>query len=624
MNLLKKNKKSGVGSLTDFLKKNNVVIFFIIWFAVFLLLSIFRDPRLDENIYLNESSVIADLLRQGKWIGNYAVGLHGFISKLVAGIIFLVTGPSVFIATLLNIVLGVLSGLIFYKVLHSHFRLSKSFALVGVSFLFTSYQFLYYVPTFYRDIGALFFLLLLVESILSDRSKLLSGLYLLMVLDFKEHVFFTIAPAIVIWGILEILLHKDIKLLKRFGDLVISQVKIFIPSLVFLILMFCTSLIPLNMYNANVLGLVEKGFTYVASGFEIERATFNQDVENNPEEAKSVPTEVIESNKVEKNDVFITVFNSVFAYLGKILYPRTFSFLSIPFVVLMPCMYVLFEKTKVWYKNKDLSKLFISTMVIVYIGVYVLRASLGRYLLPISPLIYLFFILFLKDLKRYIKVKGLVVLTVILTLSGLYFEYSYIGIKTGMAVFISGMFIYGLIRKRFKWKLFKNILILIICMFSAGSSILTSITLGQIKNSLLYGYNRECNEIVNIADADETLWINDIGWDRLPYFFRSENIQKSEWRWSLYSWVPKKNMLISGDIINTYNYELNSESGFIERSKELGLDKVMYIKLEKLNERESIDFQDKLEFFDNNEAFKKVDTIEMRNKTVYVYDTVFE
>ena len=44
------------------------VIFFVFWFLLFLLLSIFRDSRLDENIYFGEATVISDLLKNGEYI----------------------------------------------------------------------------------------------------------------------------------------------------------------------------------------------------------------------------------------------------------------------------------------------------------------------------------------------------------------------------------------------------------------------------------------------------------------------------------------------------------------------------------------------------------------------------
>jgi len=64
------------------IKKYIPFIFFLIWFAIFLGLSFFRDSLVDENIYIGEAVTISTLLKSGMWIGNYGVGLHGFLSKL--------------------------------------------------------------------------------------------------------------------------------------------------------------------------------------------------------------------------------------------------------------------------------------------------------------------------------------------------------------------------------------------------------------------------------------------------------------------------------------------------------------------------------------------------------------
>jgi len=149
-------------------KKNTTYIFFIIWFLLFISLSLFRDSRLDENIYIGDSVEIANILQRGEWIGNYGIGLHGFLNKLFIGAIFIFTGPSVFIATLTNIVFAISSGIVFYKILSKHLNFSKIYSLLGVTLLFSSYQFLTYTPTFYRDIPALFFVLLTIYSILDQ------------------------------------------------------------------------------------------------------------------------------------------------------------------------------------------------------------------------------------------------------------------------------------------------------------------------------------------------------------------------------------------------------------------------------------------------------------------------
>ena len=79
-------------NINSFLKKisghrYSPTIFFVLWFLFFIAISFFRDSRLDENIYIADSVEISNILKRGEWIGNYGIGLHGFLNKLLIGII---------------------------------------------------------------------------------------------------------------------------------------------------------------------------------------------------------------------------------------------------------------------------------------------------------------------------------------------------------------------------------------------------------------------------------------------------------------------------------------------------------------------------------------------------------
>lgn len=90
-------------------------IVLIIFFLFMLFFSSFRDMVKDESLYFNETWLMSQLLQEGKWIGNYAVGLHGFLFKLPMALIFLITGPSVEIVTIFNILLACITGLLFLQ-----------------------------------------------------------------------------------------------------------------------------------------------------------------------------------------------------------------------------------------------------------------------------------------------------------------------------------------------------------------------------------------------------------------------------------------------------------------------------------------------------------------------------
>jgi len=586
------------------IKKYVPHIFFALWFLVFLGLSFLRDSLVDENIYIGEAVTIANVLKSGEWIGNYGVGLHGFLSKLIVGVVYIFTDPSVFVPTLLNILLSVFGGVVFYRILSKNFKLSLIYSLLGVTLLFCSYQFLMYTPTFYRDIGALFFVLLFLESILSKRNEWISGIYLLLLLDAKEHVFFSLLPALGIWIVI-----------KKWGSMraiIISGVKFLLPSVIFLVLMFTTSLIPLNIYNANILGIIDGGFSEMGDGFMSKTATYNQDLQFNKGLARTIPLLVGDGN-------FVKVINLGLSYIGKAFYPRTFSFLSIPFLMLFPSVILSWDYLKRWFKENRKEFVFLSIFLLTYLIIYIVRASLGRYLLPVAPIIIIFFLYFLKDIKREKKYLWILILTTVFSGIGIYFEYSYVWMKISATVlFLAPMwamyFSRGLNRD-----IFKYILIGAISVFTAGTSLLGSYTHGQIGAYLMYGYDRECEEIVSLVGKDEKVWINDIGWDRLPYILRDEDVQRAEWKWSLKEWVPKKKMLKQIPGLKTYNFESKNIEEFESKLISNGIQKVIFIDLTKKYSNEkyrTIKNDDILE----SDVLKLRYKIEGKNKKVFIFD----
>lgn len=600
------------------------IIFFVIWFILFLVLSYFRDAKSDENIYLGDSAVIADLLNGGKWIGNYGVGLHGFITKLLVGIIFIFTGPSVFIATLFNIFLGISSGVLFYHILKKHFSLSLFYSLIGTTLFFSSFQLVTYLPTFYRETSVLLAILLVIDCILSKRNDWITGLFLVFVLDGKEHVFYTLAPALILWMLVvswgELKTKKLVEVIKEF---VSRGFKIFLPSLLFIILMLTTSIIPLNIYNPNILGLTDEGTKQFSINFDPQFATINRDSVTNPEIAryiKMIPTKESYSQVVKTG---IEIVNIILSYIGKIGYPRTFSFLSIPFLILIPAVITAIQYIKKWFKEMDKEKLFLPIAMFVYLIIYIAHASISRYILPISPIIYIFFLLALDDISKRKKMHYASLILIALFVSwGLFFEYSYVLIKIifSFIIFLS-LFVLGRIQVK-RREVLKYLLVFCLSAFIFLSSLLASYKNGQIGASILYGYDRECEKILKPV-KEETIWINDIGWDRLPYVLRNENVQNPEWRWGLKDWLPKNNLLFVNKDFRTYSFSWKSEESFKERVYGYKISKVLYVQLAQVYEGDDLLMQNKAEQISKFNWLELEKTTEMKNKTVYIYNVVY-
>lgn len=603
--------------------KNITIIFFLIWFLIFISLSLLRDSISDENIYLGNSVEIANIIQRGEWIGNYGIGLHGFLNKLLLGIVFIFTGPSVFIATLLNIIVSILSGILFYKILLKHFKFSQMYSLLGVILLFCSYQFLMYTPTFFRDIPALFFLLLVVYSILDKKSKWVTGIFLLLLLDSKEHVFYTVAPAFVIWIGMESFIQNRRNFRYWLKDFIINNIKLFLPSLVFLILMFTTSVIPINMYNASILGLVDGGLESMSSNFELDVATYNRDIAVNNDTARVMPMTMLSPEQPKFLTSISSYINIFLSYLGKILYPRTFSFLSIPFVVLIPSIWITLKMGIEWFRKKETSKLILPLMLSFYLLIYILHASISRYILPISPVIFIFYLIFLKELSsKKLHTKKLLLLTILFILGGLYFEYSYIYVKVLFNLIIVGLYLFIYLSKKKNKSFLKIGVVLLLSIFFAGTSLLASYSFHQIKGYMLYGYNRECEKIVSLVKREDRILINDIYWDKLPFILREENLGQAEWRWSLKEWIPKKKLLKENTGSKTFDFYWPNEEFLKTNIRENKINKIVYIKLHKFSEKENLLLQDRLEILLESNWLKLDKQVEMKNKTVYIFNVL--
>lgn len=385
--------------------------------------------------------------------------------------------------------------------------------------------------------------------------------------------------------------------------------------------MFTTSLIPLNIYNASILGLVEGGLESMTSNFDLEVATYNRDVAANVDVAKVIPIFSIPEGASTLTNTLISFINVILLYVGKIFYPRTFSFLSIPFIILIPSLGFAYRYFVCSYKEKKTEKLILPILLFFYISIYILHASISRYILPISPIIFLFFFLFLKDFSLGQKdAKKILVLTLIFTLGGLYFEYNYVLIKIIIIFFLFSIYLYIYLSAKKNTGYLKYLFVLIVSAFSVGTCILASYSYGQIKGYRLYGYNRECRKIVSLVEKDDKIWINDIFWDRLPFILREEDLGNPEWRWSLKEWLPKKELLLKNNDLKTYNFYWNDINSFKEDLEVNGIQKVVYVELQVLNEKENILLQDRKEILLNAQWLSLQDERRMKDKIVYIFN----
>lgn len=648
---------------------NKLALFLIISIFIFyFVFSFFRNASADETEYLHETIVMTEVLKKGEWFGNYATGLHGFLFKLPVALIFLFTRPSIFIATLFTIFLSVISCWLFFKLLYKHLKLGY-WALGGIFLLATNSIFFISSLTFLREIPVLFTVLLFLYAVFSKKNRWLIGLTLLLILDAKEYVFFMFAPAFVLWIIFEeYLLNKKITF-NLIKNVIAKGITGFLPSIVFLIFMFSSGIIPLNMFNASILGLTKSGTTWVSSQFSTSAATTNL-MGNEAIQIVQIPVKTITisgtsptnllSTSVPSQNIsvflintsisldssfksftafnivntiftyFFSIFkmniiifiNLILAYLGKILYPRTFSFIAIPIIIIIPSFITSIYLFKEWVNKKQTKLLILPLIMWMYLLIFILRVSHGRYLFPIAPIIFIFFILFLKGcIKKLNIVKKILIITFIFIIGTFFFESSYLIFKIVLnLILFSSLVCFFYIKRHNKWQnSIANTFIIIIFGFSTLlSSIAFSYTQGQISEYRKWGSNKEIERILSYFDEDEIIWINGIRtWDHLPYFYRKDLNYNPQWKWELEDFILKKHLLITPKEKNTYIFTTIELSDFKEKIQNNNIDKLALI-YSTISDSE-FPMQEKLTELKKQEWLKLTRKIKLKNKILFIF-----
>ncbi len=581
--------------MREFLEKNGIWIFLLFAFLFGISMLFFKNATLDDDLYLRETMIMTEVLSSGQWIGNYAVGIHGFLFKLPVALIFLITGPSLIIASFFNIILGVISLYLFYIILKKLFS-SNLWALVGVILLFTNFQFILAYPTYMRETPVLLALLLVMYCLVYKKTHWLLGLSLLLVLDAKEYVMMMIAPGLLLYVFFS-----------HWGDwknIVFENVKIFLPSLVLILLMIFTTLIPINTFLLSTLGVTESGVEYHLRHFEPEIATRNL----SSEQQRQIPTIETPTEVEEETSIFTNFFNTMVLYIGKLLYPYSFSFLSIPKIVFFPALFTSFLLLAKFKKQKRYDLMAFTFMLFFYFLIFVIKSSFTRYIFPIAPVVFVFFLYFLRDVVNQRKVFfTLLLATFVLTTAGLFFEEEYIWQKVLLNLFVFLLYLAYLFWEQRRYFL-KIALVLIISLFSFSVVMYFFYARGQIYQYLNWGRDYEVIEVMEYFDEDENIFLSDPGWDLLPLAYRKDTDFEPEFRWELKEWVPRKEHLKNLGNANTYKFIVRDEQRLKRQVESYDISRIGYVVLE----------GEEVEVFWDVDWLELEKEVSLKNKTLYV------
>ena len=506
---------NNIENLEKFLSEYNIILF-IILFIIMLPSVFYRFPGVDESYYLLETSNIASFLSDGKWIGNESVGLHGFLFKIPVALIYLISGPSIIIAALYSIILSTFCCWLFYKILKILFE-REIVAFSGVVLLFTNFLFYSSASTYLREMPVLFSLLLLSILVISKKHSILLGLALMLVLDAKEHVFYQIAPGLFLWFTYTSFLGNS-SMLKKMKSYFINGLLIVVPSIVYLILMFYTPIFPINMFNAYILGLIDKGLT-----IKNQFAPIN------------AGKDVINTFKYLS---FLKRLSDKSFYFVKLFQPGILNISIVPMFIAVPALITAIISLFHNRKNVSYSSfVYFALTMWSYFIVFFLRASHGRYLFNILPGLIIFFIYFIFKVNRAGQI-AIMVLAIVFTVIGLLFEHDYIFIKTIISVFFVLMIKILILSKLDTKKMF-----LLFCLFF-GATVLSlgvrssfSSNIKQVRN---YGYWYEARAISKEIGDYKRVGVMDLirtysapPYDRLIQFYKKIPINTVEWHWRL-------------------------------------------------------------------------------------------
>ncbi len=601
--------------MEKFLKSKGIYILIILLFVLGISFLKFRNPTLDDDLYVFETSIMAQALSRGEWIGYYAGGIHGFIFKLPVALIFLFTGPSLLIGTVWNILLSCFVLYLFYLFLKKYFG-DSLIPLAGTILLGTNFQFLLNYPTYMREIPVILSLILFLYLLIHKKSYWLVGLALLLVLDAKETVFFMIMPSLSLF--LLIFSWKGFKLttLKEFLK---KYVKVLLPSLAYILLMVFTSIIPLNTVIFTVVpGVTEGGVEFQLQHFKFEFAIENLFKRKDPE-AKTIEEVIPVDIEQLPSSSFL---KTVLGYVGKVLYPRSFSWVSIPKVIFFPALLASILLFKNALKKKDETFILLALILWSYFMIFVLRSSYDRYLFPISGVVFFFFLLFLKEFAKNKMLFFLIFsLSSVFAFLGLVFETEYIEMKLILNLVVVVAYIFYL----FFNEKFKNALFFLTVFLGSLTFCVISYFFyanGQYRQYVLWGREYGVHEVIKHFDEDEKILINDIGWDLLIGTYRGNRHYAAEWHWPLQEWVPRKKHLRAFDEFNTYTLQPSEFETDRIVIQEYGIEKVALV----ISEVEGIEFPftERLPLYLEANWLELESEVALQNKTLYIFKVVLE
>lgn len=283
---------------------------------------------------------------------------------------------------------------------------------------------------------------------------------------------------------------------------------------------------------------------------------------------------------------------------------------------MVPALIVGFIKTKEWIQKSD-KRVLILSILIVFLAVFLLRSSHGRYLFPMSPFIFIFLLYFFKDYTNNIKLSLWILFAAWLVESlGLYFETSMEEVKMLISLCLLGLFVTVVYvrKKQPEWNLLASgVVVTSIAGISLFSALLFSYTQGQIAQMLEYGRHFEIRSITKELSGYDKVYINDTDTNHLIHFYMSDLSLNPQWKWNIKSNLPKSQLVKIYEEPEIINIVPGS-------SLEMSPDGSALVIIESKIGRDPFGSQELLPNLLSSSQLNLVKKVELKNKIMYIFE----
>jgi hypothetical protein len=567
------------------------------------LLSIPRDAVRDDALYLQDAAIMAQCLSEGRWFGDEPVGLHGFLFKLPAALLFLLTGPNVTIATFITILFAMLAIWLCFLIFH-HITGSANWAAAGILLILASYHFLDTQPTFLREIPALLAVLFLIHGLVRRKGDWWMAAALFLVLDAKEMVYFLILPGLCAWIVWQGLRNKEWKSVTlRLGFC-------FLPLFITIIPMFFTGLIPLNPRLPFIMGL-HKGGILQAMHWKFTAATFPAGL-----------TPGIWADPSVSGVPAVTWFWSL---LVQIFGPKGFSLVSIPKFIIVPAIAMGIRLQNQWIKSPLPSLAVLPFITWPYLALIVITRSSGRHLFPIAPILFIFFILFIRDGIQDVRFfKHTFAATSIIVALEMFFPHpqQLMNIAVQAVVLLLFWIYYSTKRSSSRLHPITTVmLIAAIIVSTSGSAIAASYLLpGQMGRALIWGRLGEMQQIAEYIPSKTPVWIN--ANPLLASFYTHQDFLPPKLDKKYYKnffHIPKSLRLKRSHPQLIHSFPCKSPQAFLRRLRKKKINTILLVVSTAPNKKFRFPHQDLHSYLGTDPNFTLQSTIPFKNKQLHIF-----